>query len=267
VNMHRVSVVIAALDPVLCGLTAILSAEGDFNVVASCRDGASCVEAIRDLSPNLALLDASLPGQSAFQVLAAIKSEHLCTQVVFLSSGGGSGKKKPIAWHRHGVIRAEYVQQPLLDFLRQIASRPGESPTPESLNRHRRGPQDTLGSLSSGLTERERQIMHLVCEGWSNKEVGRELTLSEGTVKVHLHHIYQKLAIRNRTALAASAARSGEQSSWAQGRTNRAVPSPSARLGGGTQALEPTHAATSVVRKSRAAANVLKIANAQLPDE
>jgi two-component system nitrate/nitrite response regulator NarL len=265
VYIRRVTVVIAAGNPVLFGLTAILSAEGDFNVVASCRDGASCVEAIRDLSPNLALLDVSLPGQSGLQVVAAIKSEHLCTQVVFLSSGD-SGEKKPIAWHRHGVIPEESAQHPLLDFLRQIASGPGESPTPESLNRHRRGPQDTL-SLSTALTERERQIMHLVSEGQSNKEVGRQLTLCEGTVKVHLHHIYQKLAIRNRTALAASAARSGGQFFLAQGRTNREVPLPSARLGGGAQPLDPTHTATSVDRKSRAAGNVLKIANAQLPDE
>jgi two-component system nitrate/nitrite response regulator NarL len=55
------------------------------------------------------------------------------------------------------------------------------------------------------LTERERQIMHLVSEGLSNKEVGRQLNISDGTIKVHLHHIYQKLAISNRTALAALA--------------------------------------------------------------
>jgi DNA-binding NarL/FixJ family response regulator len=72
-----------------------------------------------------------------------------------------------------------------------------------SPNRSKRGPQETPGSPSTALTERERQIMHLVCEGQSNKKVGRKLNLSESTVKVHLHHIYQKLAIRNRTVLAA----------------------------------------------------------------
>jgi two-component system nitrate/nitrite response regulator NarL len=45
--------------------------------------------------------------------------------------------------------------------------------------------------------------MNLVAEGWSNKEVGRQLDISDGTIKVHLHHIYRKLAISNRTALAA----------------------------------------------------------------
>jgi two-component system, NarL family, nitrate/nitrite response regulator NarL len=52
------------------------------------------------------------------------------------------------------------------------------------------------------LTPRERQIAELVSEGLSNKEIGRRLGLSAGTIRVHLHRIYQKLAINNRTALA-----------------------------------------------------------------
>ena len=63
------------------------------------------------------------------------------------------------------------------------------------------------------LTDRERQIMHLVSEGLSNKEVGRQLNISDGTIKVHLHHIYQKLAISNRTALAALAFSQHDESS------------------------------------------------------
>jgi two-component system nitrate/nitrite response regulator NarL len=58
-----------------------------------------------------------------------------------------------------------------------------------------------------GLTERERQVVCLVARGLSNKEVGRQMNISEGTIKVHLHRIYQKLAIRNRTTLAALAAK------------------------------------------------------------
>ena len=57
-------------------------------------------------------------------------------------------------------------------------------------------------SLLEVLTEREGQIARLVGEGLSNKEVARQLDVSTGTVKVHLHRIYQKLAIRNRTVLA-----------------------------------------------------------------
>jgi two-component system, NarL family, nitrate/nitrite response regulator NarL len=52
------------------------------------------------------------------------------------------------------------------------------------------------------LTKRERQVMRLVCERLSNKEIGRRLDVSEATVKIHLHHIFQKLAIHNRLMLA-----------------------------------------------------------------
>jgi RNA polymerase sigma factor (sigma-70 family) len=52
------------------------------------------------------------------------------------------------------------------------------------------------------LTERERQVMRLVCDRLSNKEIARRLKISEATVKAHLHHIFQKLAIHNRKMLA-----------------------------------------------------------------
>jgi len=57
------------------------------------------------------------------------------------------------------------------------------------------------------LTARESQIMNLVSEGLSNKEIARQLKLTDGTIKVHLHHVFEKLGIRNRTSLAALAIR------------------------------------------------------------
>jgi DNA-binding NarL/FixJ family response regulator len=57
------------------------------------------------------------------------------------------------------------------------------------------------------LTGRERQIMNLVSEGLSNKEIARKVKLTDGTIKVHLHHVFEKLGISNRTSLAALAIR------------------------------------------------------------
>jgi len=57
------------------------------------------------------------------------------------------------------------------------------------------------------LTGRERQIMNLVSEGLSNKEIARKVKLADGTIKVHLHHVFEKLSISNRTSLAALAIR------------------------------------------------------------
>jgi ATP/maltotriose-dependent transcriptional regulator MalT len=62
-------------------------------------------------------------------------------------------------------------------------------------------------SCSIALTEHERQVMQLVCEGRSNEEIGRLLTLSDDTVKLHVHSIYRKLTIHNRMTLVAMAAK------------------------------------------------------------
>ena len=91
----------------------------------------------------------------------------------------------------------------LIDNLRQVAAgrrlsigaRPGRTRTTT----------DTSEKALAGLTKRERQIAKLVSAGLTNKEVGRQLNLTAGTVKVHLHNIFSKLAIKNRTALTALA--------------------------------------------------------------
>lgn len=204
---HGVSIVLAAEYPVvLCGLNTILRAENDFNVVASCCDVPSCIEAIRDLSPNLALLDVSLAGQSGPQILAAIKSDNLYTRVVFLSaSSDASDGAQSIVKRACGVIPRNSAPNILLRFLRRFSSGLEPSPISESSNKRGHGPGYPTEPPSTVLTERERQIMHLVSTGQSNKEIGRQLNLTEGTVKVHLHHMFQKLAVHNRTALAALA--------------------------------------------------------------
>jgi DNA-binding NarL/FixJ family response regulator len=205
-----VSIVIADRHPVvLCGLQSLLSAESDFNVVASCRDGKKRLEVIRDRSPDLALLDRFLLDDlSGLRLLAAIKSEHLGTRVVFFSlSFDASETTSAMARGAYGVILKEAAPELLLRSLRTVAS--GRKLLPRAIRdveprrRHKSDPLGTLENLQAALTARERQIMHLVCQGLSNKEVGRLLHVSGGTVAVHLHRIYQKLAIQNRTALAA----------------------------------------------------------------
>jgi DNA-binding NarL/FixJ family response regulator len=249
-NRRCVSVVIAARNPILYGLATLLRAVDDFNVVASCRDGASCIEAIRSLSPNLALLDVSLPGQGGLQVLAAIRSERLCTRVVFLSP---DTSEKPTDPSTHRVpSKREAPPHPLLSFLREVASEPKRLVL-RSPNRLRYGTRDAAKDPSTALTERERQVMRLVCEGQSNKEVGRRLNVPESTVKIHLHHVYQKLAIRNRTALGARAAHAKERSLLADGHRNKELPPPIAKLGDSsrTQPIDPTHPPVRACRKSR----------------
>ena len=94
----------------------------------------------------------------------------------------------------------------LLESLRQIAR--GHKLPPIFTEQAQALEQSNIAlreRVLSLLTERERQIMRLVSEGLSNKAIGRRLNIADGTIKVHLHNIFQKLEINNRTLLAALA--------------------------------------------------------------
>jgi len=203
--LRCVSVVIADRHAVvLCGLRSILSAERDFSVVASCRDAKTFMEIVRDRSPDLAIIDPFVLSNSSGQqqLLAASKSEHWRTRLVFFSSGG-PGMETAIARGAYGVIPKEAPPELLLRFLRKAAS--GQRVLPCAI-------LDTSGPTESGarcplenqtaLSKREREIAQLVCEGLANKQVARQLNISDGTVRIHLHRIYQKLAIESRAMLA-----------------------------------------------------------------
>jgi DNA-binding NarL/FixJ family response regulator len=207
-TVRRSSVVIADSNPVfLCGLASVLQTEGDFVVVARCQDEAECIAAIRALSPSLALLDMSLSDLSGFQVLAAVKTEAILTQVVFLSSSAtATDAARAFIMGASGVLPKDSAPRSLLRWLRQVMS--GQQLVPLAVRNaeHRNAQRSRMHSkpeeLVIALTARERQIMEFVSTGLSNREVGERLHISEGTIKVHLHHIFQKLSIRNRTALA-----------------------------------------------------------------
>ena len=85
--MHSTSVVIADRHPVvLQGLTNVLTAESGFKIVACCSDGTDCIEAIRSLVPDIAILDISLPGLTGLEILTIANSESLSTRLVFFTA-------------------------------------------------------------------------------------------------------------------------------------------------------------------------------------
>lgn len=183
--------------------------------MAACRDGTTCIEAIGSLSPDLALLEISLPPAGGLEVLASINPKHCNTRVVFLSaSRDGPAEADAAARGGFGIILRDAAPSLIIRGLSKVASGqkllPISAGDPEWRNHHGHGPPEALRTCSALLTERERQLLCLVREGLSNTEVGRQLNLSDGAVKVHMHQIYQKLAIRNRTALALLTKRDGE---------------------------------------------------------
>ena len=203
--MRCISVVIADRHPVVAqGLSNVLSAERDFKVVARCSDGASCIEAVRNFVPDIAVLDLKMPDMSGLDVLAAASSEKIPTRfVLFTASVEDRDLTMLAAAGAYGVILKGEEPEILVQTLRRVA----EGQRSLALSEGPLAPSQTANAERDPavLTERERQIMRLVSEGLSNKEIGRRLNVADGTIKVHLHHIFQKLDISNRTVLAALA--------------------------------------------------------------
>jgi two-component system nitrate/nitrite response regulator NarL len=204
--MRRIQVVIADRHPVvLQGLGNMLGAHSDFEIVASCTDGPGCVEAIRNLAPDIAILDGSMPGVTGREILS-IASENSSTRFVFfISSEFERELVLSAAADGYSFISKDVTPEVLVQSLRRVAKGQQLLPLPTVDQAVPREQSAMTENAMVVLTDRERQIMKLVSEGLSNKEIGRRLKISDGTIKVHLHHIFQKLEISNRTVLAAIA--------------------------------------------------------------
>src|SRR6185312_14762066 len=171
--------------------------------VAHCRDGESCLSAIRGLVPDVAIIDMLIPGVAA---LVKFSSEHAATRLVFFApSVEDSDLRTLAAAGAHAVVPTDIDPDALVQILRKVADGQRLLPEPSSGKPALREESAVADEALTALTDRERQIMRLVSEGLSNKEIGRRLDTADGTIKVHLHNIFQKLDISNRTALAALA--------------------------------------------------------------
>ncbi|WFU76469.1 LuxR C-terminal-related transcriptional regulator [Bradyrhizobium sp. CB2312] len=202
---QRNRIVIVDRQPiVLQGLKSILGAQQDFDVVASCRDATSGLEAIRNLTPDVALISDTLPDRTVTEILAIAKAENVPTRLVFFTEAEANHElTAAIAAGACSAI-SKYVSPDTMLRLLRLLTR--QSVSPEHFDLSPIGREaDGAGKIETKLellTHRERQIVRLVSEGMSNKEIARRLKVSPGTVKVHLYNIFQKLEVTNRTVLA-----------------------------------------------------------------
>jgi len=203
-----ISIVVADDHPiVLYGVADILRMNSNMNVVAACSDGATALEAIRKWLPNVAVLDISMPRMSGLDVLASIAADGLTTKVVLLTATASERQLlRAIAGGVRGIVLKEQALTELVQCVRAVAEDGQWLPSNlvDAALEHETKRQSSSQSLIQLLTIREREVSLLVAEGLSNKDVGRRLEVSEGTVKIHLHNIYQKLQVNNRTSLADS---------------------------------------------------------------
>ena len=203
------TVVLADDHPlVLQGLRALLDEQEDFRIVAACGSGEQALDAIRVHRPDIAVVDVTMPGVNGLAVLGTVVDERLATRVVLLTASVTDSQiLEAVTAGVHGLVLKESAPEMLVNCLRGVAAGrrwlPQEIIKP-ALDRELQRREEGRRFIRE-LTAREIDIIRLIADGLSNKAIAGRLTISEGTVKIHLHHIYQKLGISNRAALAALA--------------------------------------------------------------
>ena len=199
------SIVIADDHPVvLHGLASLIEADPEFSVVGRCADGIAALAAIREMRPNLAVLDLNMPGMTGREVLAAIVREELGARVLLLTAAATDAELyDTIDAGAAGVVVKDSGIETLLTCLRTIAAGgvwlPDDVVGPAMDRETAR--RDEWRELSAELTARELEIVRLVLQGSTTKEISFRMNITIGTTKVHMSNIFRKLKVSSRGEL------------------------------------------------------------------
>jgi DNA-binding NarL/FixJ family response regulator len=188
---------------ILDGLEHLFAGDG-FDIQARCLDGRAALAAVERNEPDVVLLDLHMPKMDGLGVIQALKREGARTRVVVITDD--LSEKEALDLLRLGVagiVLKDMPPQLVLQAVRKVAA--GEtwvekrsfSRVLEHLLRREAGTQQIAGVLSP----RELQIVRLCAQGASNAEIAKKFSLTEGTVKSHLHRAYFKLKLRGRSDL------------------------------------------------------------------
>ncbi|MGE3275191.1 MAG: response regulator [Vicinamibacterales bacterium] len=193
-----IRVVLADDHPiVLQGLEQLFLRATGFDVVRCCADGPAALEAVRTLRPDVLLVDLRLPGMNGLEVLRAVRDAALpCRTVLLTAAIRDDEAADAVSLGARGIVLKEASPETLLDCLRRVHEG-GRWFAPGLLD----GALDRLQHRAPPLTARELEIVRHVAEGLRNREIAGRLSITEGTVKIHLHHIYEKLGVDGRVAL------------------------------------------------------------------
>jgi len=182
------------------GVSMVLSAQDDIEVVATASSGPEAQEVVRTHRPDVVLMDLSMPDGDGDVATRAIVAEHPGIAVVVLTSFSDSDRvREALDAGAVGYLLKDCEPEDLASSVRAAAR--GEAPL------HPRAARVALErraapSASSGLTERERDVLRLVSKGFTNGQIGTRLGVSERTIKGHLTNIFTRLGVTDRTSAA-----------------------------------------------------------------
>jgi DNA-binding NarL/FixJ family response regulator len=189
---------------VLQGLEQLFLFEADFAVVACVTNGAEALQAVRTHQPNILVLDLRMPVMDGLAVVREINRDALPTKVVVLTAIEGDDVLEAIELGVRGVVLKDMALQLLVRAVREVHAGGTWIERNAATNAVDRLLQRNAGirEIAATLTPREMEVARMIAQGVPNKMVAHRLRITEGTAKLHLHHVYEKLGLDGRMALA-----------------------------------------------------------------
>ena len=180
------------------GLRALLQGLGGLDVAIEAEDGELLLAALQRTRVDVIVADIRMPRRSGIEVARALRARGDHTPIILVTTFDDPALLQgAVQAGAQGFLLKDAAPEELKDAIQRVAS--GESLiAPATLQRVREISTETQGAATR-LTERELAVLRLVAGGYSNKEIGRTLGISDGTVKNHLTEILEKLQARDRT--------------------------------------------------------------------
>ena len=193
------------------GIKALLATEKDMEVVAEAENGAQAVEKAASLKPDVVLMDLVMPEMDGIEATRRIPAEQPGTKILVLTSFAADDKVFPaVKAGALGYLLKDSTPDQLLEAIRQVhRGEPSLEPSIArkvllELSHPAQGRQTT-----EPLTERELDVLRLIAQGMSNREIAATIFVAEWTVRSHVSNILGKLHLASRTQAALYALRSG----------------------------------------------------------
>ena len=186
------------------GLCQLLEFEDDLEVIAEASSGREAIEIATNNEPDLIILDLNMQGMDGLETLRALREAGVASRIVMLTvSDSDEDVVLAISYGADGYLLKDMPPEQILQKIKEAAV--GKMAISESLTQVLasaiRGNKSKTNLLAK-LTSREHEILKLIAKGLSNKLIGRELDITDGTVKVHVKHILKKLELRSRVEAA-----------------------------------------------------------------
>src|SRR5512143_2326658 len=221
----RIRIVVADDHPFFRdGLCKLLALEDDFEVVAQASDGREVLDILQQYEPDILLLDLKMPGLDGLATLQRLQAARNKTRVIVLTASDDKNEfVQAMKLGTSGIVLKQTATELLIKSIRKVHA--GEiwldshttaavirqfvaneeappPPPPPQMQQQQQAPQGGRERERSPLSQREREIVALVAQGFKNKEMAEKMFISEQTVKNHLHNIFDKLGVSDRLELA-----------------------------------------------------------------